>query len=223
MTKQEKDIKLLDACIYHWLHMAEGFEEEATDQPSVENCALCTEYHEDGCSDCPIVNYSGEKRCASTPYKRAYELYYGTSRLQWSERESNIYYTACEHMASFLQIVRNDLRVRHEYDKRALVMVDCDIGRIRRLLLRYKEPEIDLNAMLGDVSFKKIRELFRWGAYEKISNTKELKWIRLKDMSKNQLNDIIFKGCCATSWLMSAELDYREYLRLSRRPSCRIK
>lgn len=78
MTKNEKDILLLDKCIDHWyenlmilqlnklsghFHLTEHY------NITSDACACCQRYRNNYCANCPISNKVGEDDCCGTPYQ----------------------------------------------------------------------------------------------------------------------------------------------------------
>lgn len=63
-------ITALEKSIEHWKEnlAAESYREADT---GADKCALCANYIDNMCSDCPIAEYTGERVCANTPYIKA--------------------------------------------------------------------------------------------------------------------------------------------------------
>ncbi len=239
-NKVETDIKLLDDCIVHWTRMAMGFTLNNLDQPIASRCALCVVYlrRTGRCTGCPISIYTGKGHCEDTPYQTAHDWYWD----QWGEEDRKRYHNTCRHMLAFLRVVRDDLQMRFEHDGKVLVngmrtpdgteifsrsrhdfvthldkngvsyMVDGGLEYIRRSH-NPDDPAEDLSVIVGHMPFKQIREMFTWGTYGR-NGSKELKWKYLMHLSRDHLRAIINDGY-PLSWLMSAELNYREYMQLS--------
>jgi hypothetical protein len=62
--------KALEASIKHWeMNVAAGSTADVSVQES--SCALCSEFIDSGCSDCPVFERSGRAFCRDTPYIQA--------------------------------------------------------------------------------------------------------------------------------------------------------
>ena len=67
----KKDRGRLARCIRHWARLATGTEGR-NEGISIEDCALCVAYFNDGkCKGCPISQDTGKSRCRGTPYQNA--------------------------------------------------------------------------------------------------------------------------------------------------------
>lgn len=56
--------KALEKSIYHWIMISHGLESER----GIENCALCQEYYNDYCFECPVYIKTNEIQCKETPF-----------------------------------------------------------------------------------------------------------------------------------------------------------
>ena len=59
--------KALKESIAHWRRLATGTQTTSEDIGS-ENCALCMEFLENDCRDCPIRRKTGRRYCSRSPY-----------------------------------------------------------------------------------------------------------------------------------------------------------
>lgn len=67
-AKRKKDVTLLEAAICKWSLICYGvLEDEGPD-----NCPLCGEYLDYGCSGCPVSELTGSSGCDETPYEKWY-------------------------------------------------------------------------------------------------------------------------------------------------------